>query len=68
LQAFGRPGAPILLLRDYTCAKDVDVMVLGIRQRNAILGVSAGCAGKAIKDEVSCDVLVLQILHPGTTA
>jgi len=53
-------GAPHFLLRDYVRDRDVDLVVLGIHGRNAIVEMVVGRVGKAILDEVPCDVLVLQ--------
>jgi nucleotide-binding universal stress UspA family protein len=53
-------GAPHFLLRDYVRAMDVDLVVLGRHGRNAIVEMVVGSVGKAILDEVPCDVLVLQ--------
>jgi nucleotide-binding universal stress UspA family protein len=52
-------GAPNFLLRDYVRAMDVDLVVLGRHGRNAIVEMVVGSVGKAILDEVPCDVLVI---------
>ena len=53
-------GSPHRLLRNYVRDLDVDLVVLGIRRRNAIWELIAGSAGKTILDDVPCDVLVIQ--------
>ena len=55
-------GAPDLLLRNYVRNLDVDLVVLGMNRRNAILELIAGNVAKTIMDDVPCDVLVVQEL------
>ncbi|WP_168220468.1 universal stress protein [Azospirillum thermophilum] len=53
-------GSPDLLLRNYVRDLDVDLVVLGMHRRNAILELIAGSIAKTIMDDVPCDVLVIQ--------
>ncbi len=53
-------GSPELLLRNYVRDLNVDLVVLGMHRRNAILELIAGSVAKTIMDDVPCDVLVVQ--------
>lgn len=55
-------GSPTLLLRNFVRDLDVDLVVLGMHRRNAILELITGSVAKAIMDDVPCDVLVIQEL------
>lgn len=53
-------GSPELLLRNYVRDLNVDLVVLGMHRRNAIVELIAGSVAKTIMDDVPCDVLVVQ--------
>lgn len=53
-------GSPTLLLRTYVRDLDVDLVILGMHRRHAILELIAGSVAKTIIDDVPCDVLVIQ--------
>ena len=53
-------GAPNFLLRDYARDKDVDLLVLGTRERSPFLEILLGNTASTIMDDVPCDALVIR--------
>lgn len=55
-------GSPIALLWNYSGDLDVELVVLGMHRRDAIVELVTGGAAETIVDDVPCDVLVIQEL------
>lgn len=59
-QVLVEDGEPNFLLRDYVRDKSADLLVLGMRERNAFLEMFLGNTARTIIDDVPCDALVVR--------